>query len=129
MSRLTRRTFLKTAVTSAVVLSAPPTLGAQGKTFKIGAVHPVTGPLAEPGQACRLGAQMAVDAVNAAGGIKAKGGVKLELLVGDTQSKPENGRVEAERVATQGAQALVGSFDSGSTNAMVSAALVLPDRK
>jgi branched-chain amino acid transport system substrate-binding protein len=122
MRRFTRRTFLKTAATAAVVVSAPVSLRAQAKTFKIGAVHPVTGPLAEPGQACRLGAQMAVEAVNAAGGIKSKGGLKLDLVLGDTQTKPENGRVEAERVVTQGAQMLLGSFDSGSTAAMVSVA-------
>ena len=86
MTRVSRRMFLKTAVTGAAVVSAPVTLRAQAKTFKIGAVHPVTGPLAEPGQACRLGAQMAVEAVNAAGGIKSKGGLKLELIVGDTQT-------------------------------------------
>ena len=120
--RFSRRTFLKTAATAAVVVSAPVSLRAQAKTFKIGAVHPVTGPLAEPGQACRLGAQMAVEAVNAAGGIKSKGGLKLDLVLGDTQTKPENGRVEAERVVTQGAQLLLGSFDSGSTAAMVSVA-------
>src|SRR5881397_3707948 len=113
---LARRTFLKATLAGAAIAGAPRPLSAQAKTFKIGAVHPVTGPLAEPGQACRLGAQMAVEAVNAAGGIKSKGGVKLELMLGDTGSKPENGRVEAERVATQGAQMLVGSFDSGSTN-------------
>jgi branched-chain amino acid transport system substrate-binding protein len=121
-SRFTRRAFLKTAATGAMIAGAPGPLRAQAKTFKIGAVHPVTGPLAEPGQACRLGAQMAVDAVNAAGGIKGKGGVRLELLLGDTQTKPENGRVEAERVVSQGAQMLLGSFDSGSTAAMVSVA-------
>ncbi|MGH7418646.1 MAG: ABC transporter substrate-binding protein, partial [Candidatus Rokuibacteriota bacterium] len=82
-------------------------------------VHPITGPLAEPGQACRLGAQMAADAINAAGGIKALGGAKLELLLGDTQTKPDVGRAEAERVVNQGAQMLMGSFDSGSTAAMV----------
>src|SRR5690242_3640135 len=122
MKRLSRRTFLKTAAATAAVAGMPVTLRAQAKTFKIGAVHPVTGPLAEPGQACRLGAQMAVEAVNAAGGIKGKGGMKLELVLGDTQTKPENGRVEAERVVTQGAQMLMGSFDSGSTAAMVSVA-------
>src|SRR5204863_1757335 len=46
----------------------------------------------------------------------------LELLLGDTQSKPENGRIEAERLVNQGAQMLLGSFDSGSTAAMVSVA-------
>ena len=90
-TRLTRRTFLTTTAAGAAVLGMPLTPRAQAKTFKIGAVHPVTGPLAEPGQACRLGAQMAVEAVNAAGGIKSKGGMKLELIVGDTQTKPETG--------------------------------------
>jgi len=121
-TRLDRRTFLRTTIAGAAVAGVPLPLGAQPKTFKIGAVHPVTGPLAEPGQACRLGAQMAVDAVNAAGGIKGKGGLRLELIVGDTQTRPENGRIEAERVVSQGAQMLLGSFDSGSTAAMVSVA-------
>src|SRR5262245_48361644 len=118
--RVTRRAFLMSAAVAATGFPLP--LRAQPKTFRIGAVHPVTGPLAEPGQACRLGAQMAIDAINAAGGIKSKGGMKLELILGDTQTKPENGRVEAERVVSQGAQMLLGSFDSGSTNAMVSVA-------
>ncbi|HLF48881.1 MAG TPA: ABC transporter substrate-binding protein, partial [Methylomirabilota bacterium] len=97
----------------------PLPLRAQPRTFKIGVVHPITGPLAEPGQACRAGAQMAADAINAAGGIKALGGARLELLLGDTQTKPDVGRTEAERVVNQGAQMLLGSFDSGSTAAMV----------
>ena len=117
-----RRTFLKTAGAAAgatALAGFPAVLRAQAPAFKVGVVHPVTGPLAEPGQACRLGAQMAADAINAAGGIKALGGMKLELLVGDTQTKPDVGRTEAERVINQGAQMLMGSFDSGSTAAMV----------
>ena len=115
----TRRTFLKSTLAGAAVAGFPSSLRAQPKTFKIGVVHPVTGPLAEPGQACRLGAQMATEAINAGGGIKALGGTRLELLLGDTQSKPDVGRTEAERVISQGAQMLLGSFDSGSTAAMV----------
>ena len=115
----TRRTFLVTVATGAAFAGFPVPLRAQDKTFKIGVVHPVTGPLAEPGQACRLGAQMAADAINAAGGIKSLGGIRLELLLGDTQTKPEVGRTEAERVINQGAQMLMGSFDSGSTAAIV----------
>jgi branched-chain amino acid transport system substrate-binding protein len=120
--RTTRRAFLRTTVAGAAVAAFPLPLRAQPRTFKIGTIHPVTGPLAEPGQACRLGAQMATDAVNAAGGIKSLGGVRLELLLGDTQTKPDVGRTEAERVVSQGAQMLLGSFDSGSTAAMVSVA-------
>ena len=119
MKGVTRRTFLRTAATSAALVVSPPPLRAQPKTFKIGVIHPVTGPLAEPGQACRMGAQMAADVINAAGGIKALGGTRLELLLGDTQTKPDVGRTEAERVVNQGAQMLLGSFDSGSTAAMV----------
>jgi branched-chain amino acid transport system substrate-binding protein len=117
--RPTRRTFLRAGLGVAALAATPATLRAQAKSFKIGVVHPVTGPLAEPGQACRLGAQMAAEAINAAGGIKALGGMRLELLLGDTQTKPEVGRTEAERVISQGAQMLLGSFDSGSTAAMV----------
>ena len=119
--RVHRRTFLKAAGTAAgaAALGFPAVLRAQAPTFKIGVVHPVTGPLAEPGQACRLGAQMAQDAINAAGGIKPLNGLKLELILGDTQTKPDVGRTEAERVINQGAQMLMGSFDSGSTQAMV----------
>jgi branched-chain amino acid transport system substrate-binding protein len=116
---LSRRVFLETVAVGAALLGFPLPLRAQPKSFKIGVVHPVTGPLAEPGQACRLGAQMAADAINAAGGIKSLGGMKLELLVGDTQTKPDVGRAEAERLVNQGAQMLQGSFDSGSTAAMV----------
>ena len=67
---LTRRTFLKTTLAGAAIAGVPRPLRAQPKTFKIGAIHPITGPLAEPGQACRLGATLGVEAVNAAGGIK-----------------------------------------------------------
>src|SRR5262250_97678 len=117
-----RRSFLKTAgaaAGAATLAGFPAVLRAQAPAIKIGAVHPVTGPLAEPGQACRLGATMAVEAVNAAGGIKAMNGARFELIVGDTQTKPDVGRTEAERVINQGAQILMGSFDSGSTAAMV----------
>src|SRR5207245_10425686 len=108
--RLTRRTFLTTTAGGAAALGFPLPLRAQSKTLKIGAIHPVTGALAEPGQACRLGAQMAVDAINAAGGIKGKNGIKLELIVGDTQTKPENGRAEAQRAVGHGPQVPPGRF-------------------
>ena len=48
--------------------------------------------------------------------------MKLELLLGDTQTTPDVARREAERVVGQGARVLMGSFDSGSTAAMVSVA-------
>ncbi|HBH03013.1 MAG: hypothetical protein A2W08_05635 [Candidatus Rokubacteria bacterium RBG_16_73_20] len=118
-TRVTRRTLLKTAAAGAAVVGFPLPLRAQAKTFKIGVIHPVTGPLAEPGQACRVGAQMAAEAINAAGGIKALGGMKLELLLGDTQTKGDVARAEAERLINAGAQMLQGPFNSGDAAAMV----------
>jgi len=103
--RVTRRTFLKTAATGAAVVGFPLPLRAQAKTFKVGALHTVTGPLAEPGQACRVGAQMAADAINAAGGIKSLGGMKIELLLGDTQTKAD----VAMRVTTDAVQIFGGN--------------------
>ena len=100
-----RRAFLRAATVAGVsVVGFPAGLTAQGPSVKVGVIHPVTGPLAEPGQACRLGAQMAADAINAGGGIKSLRGAKIELIVGDTQTKPDVGRTEAERVINQGAQ-------------------------
>lgn len=116
-----RRTFLKAtgAAAGAAGLGVPGLVRAQAREVKIGAVHPVTGPLAEIGQACRLGAQMAADAINAAGGIKAMGGAKLVLVPGDSESKNEVARTEAERLINAGVVLLTGAFLSGNTMAMV----------
>jgi branched-chain amino acid transport system substrate-binding protein len=118
---LDRRRFLGSAGAAAAgaALGFPTTLRAQAPSFKVGIIHPVTGPLAQAGRECRLGAQLAADAINAAGGINSLGGMKLDLLLGDTQSTPEVGRAEADRLVNQGAQVLMGSFDSGSTAAIV----------
>jgi len=62
---------------------------------------------------------MAAEEVNGAGGIKALGGARLELLFGDTQSKPEVARPEAERLVNAGAQLLMGAFSSGDSAAIV----------
>jgi branched-chain amino acid transport system substrate-binding protein len=111
-TRVTRRTFLTTALGGAGVAAFPRTLRAQPRTIKVGVVSPVTGAMAEVGQDCRLGAQLAAEAVNAAGGIKSMGGAKLELLLGDSQTRVEVARAEAERLINSGAQLLTGAFHS-----------------
>src|SRR5262249_57998254 len=89
-----RRSFVKGAGVAAGVsaLGFPAVLRAQAPTVKGGVIHPVTGPLAEPGQACRAGAPLATDEINAAGGIKAVGGTRLALLLRATQAKPAPAR-------------------------------------
>jgi branched-chain amino acid transport system substrate-binding protein len=62
---------------------------------------------------------MAADAINAAGGIKSMGGAKLELLLGDTQTRQDVARAEAERVINAGARMLMGTFNSADSAAIV----------
>src|SRR6202795_3463294 len=108
--RVNRRTFLRGAAAAAAGLGAfPAVLRAQPRTIKIGMVEPVSGPMADVGQDSRLGAQIAVDAINAAGGIKSLGGAKLELMTADSQTKVEVARAEAESLLNAGAQRLPGA--------------------
>jgi len=118
MHGVTRRAFLGTTVASASLAGAPRPLRAQAKSVKVGAIHPVTGALAEVGQLQRTSAQIAVDTINAAGGIKSMG-AKLELLMGDTESKADVARTVAERLINDGAAMIMGGFHSGHIMAMV----------
>jgi hypothetical protein len=72
--------------------------GAQPKPVKVGVLHPVTGALAYSGQQCRLGALMAIEDINKAGGIKSLGGAKIEAMLGDAQSSPQAGTAEIEKM-------------------------------
>src|SRR5438034_11077818 len=74
-----RRTFLKTAGAAAgatALAGFPAVLRAQTPTFIVGVVHPVTVPIAEPGEACRLVAQLAGVASNAYGDNKSDSGLE-----------------------------------------------------
>jgi branched-chain amino acid transport system substrate-binding protein len=110
--RVSRRHFLKAGGAAAVVGAMPAVGRAQGKEVKLGYILPVTGPLAFEAQLALNGLQLAVDEVNAAGGIKALGGARLVLLPGDTQQKVELGNSEAARLMDQGVSALIGPFSS-----------------
>jgi branched-chain amino acid transport system substrate-binding protein len=111
-TRLSRRTVVKAAAAS-TVLGAPGLLMAQPAAVKIGLVHPVSGGLAFGGAQGRLGCQIAIDEINAAGGIKSMGGAKVEALMGDSQSRPEIGVSEVERLNQAGADCFVGCYSSG----------------
>jgi len=122
--KMNRRTFLKysAAVGATTAISGFPTiLKAQAPEIKIASIQPVTGVISDIGISMRRANQMAVDDINAKGGIKSKGGAKLKLLLADTEAKEEVARTEAERVIKEGAVCLVGPFLSG--NAMTIATL------
>jgi branched-chain amino acid transport system substrate-binding protein len=122
-----RRTFLKLtgAAGLGVTVSAfgvPTLLRAEPQPIKIGSIQPATGPLAVIGQGQRRGNQLAADYINSKGGIKSLGGAKLELILGDSESKPEVGRSEADRLVQDGAVMLVGAFQSGTSMAIATLA-------
>jgi branched-chain amino acid transport system substrate-binding protein len=81
----------------------------------------MSGPLENIGLGCRLSVQLAVDAVNAAGGIGALGGARLELVAADSASAA-GPRVETERLIQAGARAITGAFHSGHTAAVAEVA-------
>ena len=110
-SRVSRRLILQ-AGAAASALGAPGLLLAQARSVKIGLVHPVSGGLAYSGAQGRLGCQLAIDEINAAGGIKSMGGARLEAALADSQSRPEVGVSEVERLQQEGVAAYVGCFSS-----------------
>ncbi len=109
---ITRRGALKAGAAAIGALAAPSYLRAQAATVKIGVLQPLTGALAFDGQAGRLGAELAIKAINAAGGIKALGGANIEADFADARSTPDGGSSEVERLASEGVSAIVGGFAS-----------------
>ena len=114
---LSRRRFLATTALGAASVAAgsvamPSVLRAAGEPVKLGVLHPVTGALSYSGQQGRLGATIAIDEINAAGGIKALGGAKIDPMLGDAQSTPEGGTAEVEKMNSAGVSCIVGGYAS-----------------
>src|SRR6187431_3550083 len=113
-SAVNRRRFLQsTAAGVAGLLHAPSVLRAQGAPVKVGVLHPVSGALSYSGQQGRIGATLAIEEINAAGGIKALRGAKIDAVLGDAQSTPEGGNAEVEKMNGAGVAAIVGGYASG----------------
>lgn len=120
---MTRRHVMAGAAgLSVATIGMPAVLRAQGQTLKIGILHPVTGGLAYEGEQSRKGALLALEEINAAGGIKSMGGAKLEAILADAQSKPEVGAAEVDRLAEAGVLAIQGPYASGIALATTQAA-------
>ena len=109
-----RRAFLKAAGAAGLVLGGMPLRlsAAEPKEILIGDIHPTSGGTAEYGKACQDGTRLAVEQVNAAGGIKSLKGAKLKLLAADSEGKPEVGMRAAEKLIQDGVVAIVGPFQS-----------------
>src|SRR2546425_11448689 len=110
--RLLQTTLLGSTAAASAMFGVPALLRAQGSPVKLGVLHPVSGALSYSGQQGRLGALMAIEEINAAGGIKALNGAKIEAVLGDAQSTPEGGNAEVEKMNSAGAAAIVGGYGS-----------------
>lgn len=125
MARITRSTrankILKTAIAalaSAGLLTSLAACGlggdaasqAQGDTVNIGVIYPKTGQYAEYGKMFQQGFDLAVEQVNAQGGV---GGKKLGLKYFDTQSDAKQDAAVAPKIASDGSIiAVVGDYAS-----------------
>ncbi|MEI7577800.1 MAG: ABC transporter substrate-binding protein [Armatimonadota bacterium] len=84
----------------------------EGDTIKIAVVTSISGDNKPWGTDQLDGCKLAVDEVNKAGGINGK---KVEIVEGDTASKPDQAKLAAEKVLGQGVIGIVGEVSSGNT--------------
>ena len=74
--------------------------GAQS-TIDIGVIGPFSGPWADHGKLMRVGAEMAIEDINKAGGIKSMGGAKLNMIAADTGPSVETTTNAVQRLLSQ----------------------------
>jgi len=81
-------------------------------TIKIGLAGPVTGPVAQYGDMQFIGAKMAIEQINKAGGVN---GAQLEGVVYDDACDPKQAVAVANKIVNDGVQFVVGHLCSSST--------------
>ena len=107
---------LLTAITVMAGLAAGPALAAD--PIKIGHVAALSGASAQSGEAITRGLQVAIDEINAKGGLL--GGRKLELVQRDDESNPPKGLIAArELISREKVAAIFGGIDTPVAMAMV----------
>ena len=103
----------KTAATPAPAKAAA---APAADVIKIGHVGPLTGGIAHLGKDNENGARMAVEEINAAGGLKVGDKTyKLDLVAEDDKADPKEGTLAAQKIVDSGAVAVVGHLNSGTT--------------
>lgn len=119
LTGLTRRSLLASTAGLAMASGFSGIANAQAKTINIGAIVPLSGANAQFGINSRNAIELVVDEINAAGGIKALGGAKFNLIVADSTSTPTTAATVAQRLVSQNeVVALFGCFASALTLAV-----------
>src|SRR6201993_1921704 len=99
------------ALGAASFSSFPAPAIAQSETIKIGNLAAITGPASAPTQGFNRGVAFAVDAINAAGGVK---GRKIEIVMRDTQGDPTKAvNATQEMISQLKVNCIWGPFNSG----------------
>ncbi|MDD3367559.1 MAG: ABC transporter substrate-binding protein [Lachnospiraceae bacterium] len=104
------------AGTTAATEAAAETTAADGATIKIGGIGPITGPAADYGIAVQNGSQLAVDEINANGGIN---GVQIEYNFQDDVHDATTSVNAYNSLKDWGMQMLMGTVTSGPCQAVV----------
>ena len=115
-SGVSRRAFTAGAAAATALVSSPAVLRAQGGSLKVGVLLPRSGAQAGIGQDCFRGVELANPI------FKGLGLPELEIMNADTETNVEVARARAEKLIADGAQLLVGAFDSGQSSAIAQVA-------
>lgn len=87
--------------------------GKQVESVKLGSIFPMSGDLSVLGENSKNGMEMAIHEINSAGGIKSMGGAPLELVIGDSQGKPDVALSETQRlIQSKHVSAVIGTGQS-----------------
>jgi len=105
----TRRSVTAGLATAIGTLAAPRIGRAQAKSVKVAMIAPLSGPWARQGQLLKMGADLAMEDINTAGGIKSLGGAKLEIIYADAGDTAEKAKNAAQRLVSDQPD-LVGGF-------------------
>jgi branched-chain amino acid transport system substrate-binding protein len=113
---VSRRRVLAGAAATTALLASPAVLRAQGGGLKVGVLLPRSGAQAGIGQDCQRGVEIA-PAI-----FKNLGLPELTIMNADTETNVDVARARAEKLISDGAQLLVGAFDSGQSTAIAQVA-------
>lgn len=103
--------ILKTLAAASATMLVLAGCNSKGSSIKIGSIGPLTGNYAVYGSDCKNGIELAVNEINAAGGVN---GQQLELIAEDDEGSSEKSVSAYKKLVTKdGAKLIIGSLTSG----------------